>query len=46
MKDDNEVNIPKTQRKIIEELQVKVLSLEDRIDKLENQKSTEIKNEK
>ena len=34
------------QKKIIEELQVKVLSLEDRIDKLENQKIPELKNEK
>lgn len=46
MKDDNKVNIHKTQRKIIEELQIKVLSLEDRIDKLENKKIPEVKNEK
>lgn len=56
VKDDkNNINlkkIPRTQKKIIEELQIKVLSLEDRIDilekkdEIENKKSKEIKNVK
>ena len=51
--DENNINsrkIPRTQKKIIEELQIKVLSLEDRIDILEKkdeiENSKEIKNEK
>ena len=44
--DNKNEKIPRTEKKIIEKLQVKVLSLEDRIDKLENKKSKEIKNEK
>ena len=44
--DNKNKKIPRTEKKIIEELQVKVLSLEDRIDKLENKKILEVKNEK